>query len=116
MERVRNKRLDNICEAIGDERDRKNKAQTEENSLIGTALQEMQRAKIQVYKHAGVELARVPGAEKLRVRLTKDHGDADASDLEPGEEGIDDGEEEAEADADAQDEQVDEGDGLEGEE
>lgn len=31
---------------------------------------------VTVYKHAGIELARMPGAEKLRVRVTKETGDA----------------------------------------
>ena len=54
-----------------------NKAKTEEKGLINSALQEMQAKKITTYHHAGIELARVPGAEKLRVRLTKaaDEGD-----------------------------------------
>jgi hypothetical protein len=49
----------------------------------------MQRVDVVVYKHAGVELARVPGAEKLRVRLVRGEGDADAGDLEPGGEPVD---------------------------
>jgi len=39
----------------------------------------MQRANVTVYKHAGIEMARIPGSEKLRVRQTKDQGDADVS-------------------------------------
>ncbi len=84
MERVRNSRLDQICEAIGEERERMNAAKTEERGLITGALQEMQRANLSVFRHGGVELSRVPGAEKLRVRLTKEEGDAGAEDLETG--------------------------------
>ena len=80
--RVRNVRLDRICEAIGDERDTINKAKREEQGLTQGALQTMQKATITVYRHAGIELARIPGAEKLRVRRTKEQGDADESDLE----------------------------------
>lgn len=87
MERVRNTRLDNLCEAIGDERESVNKAKQEEQSLIGAALNEMQRSGITVYRHSKIELARVPGAEKLRVRLTKEEGDASESDLEQGDTG-----------------------------
>lgn len=87
MERVRSKRLDAICESIADERDKVNEAKKEEGGLISSALQEMQNKGIQVYKHGGVELARVPGAEKLRVRRVKDEGDAGAEDLEAGDEG-----------------------------
>lgn len=85
MEGVRSKRLDNLCESIGEHREKMNAARTEEQSDIVAALQEMQKKKISVYKHGGVELARVPGAEKLRVRLTKEQGDADVDDLEDGE-------------------------------
>ncbi len=84
MERVRNSRLDQVCEAIGEERERMNAAKTEERGLITGALQEMQRANLSVFRHGGVELSRVPGAEKLRVRLTKEEGDAGAEDLEKG--------------------------------
>lgn len=86
MEHVRNRKLDNICEAIGEERERMNQAKVEEKGLIQGALQEMRQANVSVYRHSGVELARVPGAEKLRVRLTKEQGDADEGDLEPSDE------------------------------
>jgi hypothetical protein len=79
MEQVRNKRLDNICEGIADERAQKNRCDLEEKGLIQSALKAMQQANISVYKHGGVELARVPGSEKLRVRLTKDQGDAEVT-------------------------------------
>lgn len=85
MEQHRNVRLDNVCEGIANERGIMNAASLEEKSLIQSALQVMQAKGVQVYKHAGVELARVPGAEKLRVRLTKETGDADAGDLTPAE-------------------------------
>ena len=78
--------LDNLCEGINDERTKKNDADKEEKSLIGSALSRMVKKGVQVYRHGGVELARVPGAEKLRVRLTKEQGDADAGDLEVSDE------------------------------
>lgn len=87
MEQQRNVKLDNICEAIHDERSVMNAAKTEEKGLIQSALQLMQQKGVQVYKHGGLELARVPGSEILRVRLTKQTGDADASDLEQPEPG-----------------------------
>lgn len=79
MEQVRNRRLDNICEGIAQERSIMNAASVEEKSLIATALQVMQDDKRTIYKHSGVELVRVPGADKLRVKLTKDSGDAEVS-------------------------------------
>ena len=83
MEQVRSQRLDNICESIVEERTRMNKAKTEETGLVQSALQEMTKRGIPVYRHGGVELARIPGAEKLRVRLTKEQGDAGEADLNP---------------------------------
>ena len=79
MEQARNTRLDNICEGIAEERSVMNKASIEEKSLIATALQEMHTKGITVYKRGGVELVRVPGVDKLRVRMTKDDGDAEVS-------------------------------------
>lgn len=73
---VRSAKLDTVCEGIGDERRTKNAANLEEKSLVANALKIMQSRKIQVYKHAGVELAMMPGTATLRVRLTKQDGDA----------------------------------------
>jgi hypothetical protein len=84
MEGVRNAKLDNLCEGIAEQRRVMNAAHVETQTDITAALQEMQRKGISVYKHGGIELARVPGAEKLRVRLTKEQGDADGDDLEDG--------------------------------
>lgn len=85
MDQVRDRRLDNLCESIAEHRGAMNKARVEEQSDIAAALQHMVKKGHQVYKHGGIELARVPGAERLRVRLTKEQGDADADDLETGE-------------------------------
>lgn len=83
--------MDAILERIGDARDKGNAAKGEEKEAISDALQHMVRHGYNVRKHAGVEVARVPGAEKLRVRLTKDHGDADEADLSEGEDAAADG-------------------------
>jgi len=85
MAQVRSKRLDNLCEGIAECRETKNGAVLEEKSLEESALQTMVRENKAVYRHGGVELARIPGAERLRVRLTKETGDADASDLQEAE-------------------------------
>lgn len=87
MDQVRSRRLDNICEAIADCRERMNTARTEETQLDASALQTMVKAGIPVYRHSGIELARIPGAEKLRVRVTKETGDADERDLEQPDDG-----------------------------
>ncbi len=80
MEQVRNVKLDNVCESIAEERETMNAAKTKEKQLTATALQVMQIGKVTVYKHAGVELIRVPGADKLRIRLVEDSGDAAVTD------------------------------------
>ena len=59
-----------LCEAVHAE------------AKIAAALQRMVVKGQHVYVHGGVELARVPGAEKLRVRLVKEQGDATAADLD----------------------------------
>lgn len=81
FEQVRNGRLDTVCEGIADERRIKNAAQLEEASLITTAqrIMEAQTPSLTVYKHAGVELALIPGTSHIRVRLVKETGDADVS-------------------------------------
>jgi hypothetical protein len=82
LEGTRSTKLDNLCESIAEERDTMNRARQEEADLLKTALQTMVKGNISVYKHGGVELARIPGAERLRVRLVKEQGDADHGDLE----------------------------------
>ena len=89
LEQVRSARLDNLCEAIAEVRTTMNNAKQEEIGLIQAALQTMVKREVSVYKHGGVELARVPGAERLRVRLVKEQGDAGEEDLETPPEGED---------------------------
>lgn len=79
MESVRNGRLDNLCEAIAEDRRTTSAARADEQGSIQSALREMKQKNIGAYKHAGVELSFVPGADKLRVRLTKDAEDSSAS-------------------------------------
>src|SRR5260221_6386643 len=54
MEQVRNARLDNVCEDIAEERRKMNAAKIEEQASIQAALQIMQGAGVQVYKHDGI--------------------------------------------------------------
>jgi hypothetical protein len=103
LEQVRNGKLDNLCEAIADVRGTMNTAKQEEIGFVRAALQAMVAKGVTVYKHGGVELARVPGAEKLRVRLVKEQGDADAEDLEDATEPDDDVDDEDEVEADDED-------------
>lgn len=84
MEQVRDRVLDELCESLGDCRDTMNASKVEEKGLIQSALKRMQVKERQVYKHARIALSREPGAERLRVRVVKEQGDADESDLSPG--------------------------------
>jgi hypothetical protein len=84
-ESVRSQKLDAICESIGDEREAMNKARTETQVLIAAALDVMTKKNLTVYRHDKIELARIPGADKLRVRVTKEEGDADDTDNDDAE-------------------------------
>jgi hypothetical protein len=77
---VRFEKLDAICEGIGDERETMNRAKEEEAALVTAALQLMTKRGITVYRHATIELARIPGADRLRIRVTKEPGHADETD------------------------------------
>jgi len=76
MNKVRSQRLDNYCEAISEDRKKIADLRADEQGSIQGALKEMKAKRLGSYTHAGVELAFVPGADKLRVRLTKEQSDA----------------------------------------
>lgn len=82
MEQVRNKRLDNLCEALGEVREQMAQQRADESGSMQAALAEMRAKNLTTYRHAGVELARVPGEEKLRVRTSKAQATAEV-DEEP---------------------------------
>ena len=63
--------LDNVCHSIAECRDTMAVARNDEKGLEQTALALMHRHKRTTYHGSGVELALVPGEEKLRVRTSK---------------------------------------------
>ena len=74
---------------MGEARERINALRTDEKADLQAALREMHNGNVVVYRHAGVEMVRVPGEEKIRVRTTKE----DASDITvPDVAALDDGE------------------------
>lgn len=77
MERVRNKKLDHLCEDIAEARSSINAQHGVEKGALQGAQRVMHDNKISVYKHGGVELALIPGTEKVRARLVKEDGDAE---------------------------------------
>lgn len=79
MEQVRNRSLDRLCESLGDTRDEIARLADEEDGLQASAMGVMQRDGVTAYRHAGIELALVPGGAKLRVRKLKDKTEQSAS-------------------------------------
>jgi len=75
MTQPQNVRLNLICEGLSEQRDVINNAKREEKSSKAAALQEMTNRNYSVYKHAGIELSLVPGADTLRVHVIKQDGD-----------------------------------------
>src|SRR4051812_6787161 len=63
MSKVRNQRLDNLCEAIAEDRRTMASARNDEQGSIQAALREMKGRKFSSYRHAGVELAFVAGQD-----------------------------------------------------
>lgn len=74
--------LDRLCAKLSLVRESKNDLATEEKGLIQDALRRMKDANVVTYKAHGVELVRVQGDEKVRVRLVDDDngGAADGED------------------------------------
>jgi len=77
IEGVRIKPLDDVAATIGDLRDQMNALRTDEAEQLKVALELMREHKRTTWNHAGVELVRVPGVEKLRVRTSKDKATAE---------------------------------------
>jgi len=74
---ARIKPLDDVAATIGDLRDQMNALRTDEGEQLNIALKLMRKHERTTWKHAGVELVRVPGEEKLRVRTSKEKATAE---------------------------------------
>lgn len=72
FDRVRNPRLDELCEDIGDARERLAKAGRDEDTAISKALELMTKLGAHKYQHQKVELVLKEGKTKLSVRVLKD--------------------------------------------
>jgi hypothetical protein len=96
MEQVRAVALDHACESISECREQLNNLRAEESGIMQTTLTTMKKLDVMTYRHAGVELIRVPGEERLRVRTSKAQATAET---EPDEdvEAADEARDEAEA-------------------
>lgn len=71
MEQVRVRRLDDICHELAEVRATMAQARADEEGAEKLALDVMHRHNLRAYHASGVELAIVPGEEKLRVRTSK---------------------------------------------
>lgn len=69
MKLAKDRRMDTICSGIAETRAQLNDLRATEKGLLQNALQRLRAIGETVYKAHGVELARVPGDEKVRVRL-----------------------------------------------
>jgi len=77
---ARIKPLDDVAATIGDLRDQMNVLRQDEGEQMNLALKLMRKHERTTWKHAGVELVRVPGEEKLRVRTSKEKATAEVED------------------------------------
>lgn len=71
MEQVRIKRLDDVCHDLSEIRAAMAQCRQDEGDSERIALELMHRHQVRSYHASGVELAIVPGEEKLRVRTQK---------------------------------------------
>jgi hypothetical protein len=56
-----------------------NKLRGDEAGYEQSALRIMRESDLRTYRHAGVELSRVPGEEKLRVRTSRENATAETA-------------------------------------
>lgn len=82
MEDVRIRALDDVATSIAETREQMNTLRGEESDHLRNALKLMRKHQRTTWRAAGVELARVPGEEKLRVRTTKQAATAEVEDEE----------------------------------
>lgn len=71
MEQVVHAHLNTLCEHIGENRDEMNRRRGEDKDMCQNALSYMHTNKLESYQHAGVELVKLSGEERLRVRTSK---------------------------------------------
>lgn len=84
MEHLRIKPLDDICASISDTRGQQADLRAEEAGLEQTALHLMRKHNKTAWRAHGVELVRVPGEEKLRVRTSRDTATAETEPEDTG--------------------------------
>lgn len=78
MSKVRNRKLDLLCESIGHAREEKNRLTQEEAGDAQAALREMLQKGVSAYVHFGVRLTCKKGVDKLGIQLVKDKSEEGA--------------------------------------
>lgn len=81
--------LDRICSSLADIRFQLNEARQQEKERAVDALRELRKHGRTTYKSHGIELVRVAGDEKVRVRVVAGSGAADVDEEGGGESGAD---------------------------
>jgi hypothetical protein len=79
MEDVRIRGLDDVCASISENRGAMNELRATDGDLLNKALKLMRMHERTSWRHAGVELLRVPGEEKIRVRTSKEQATAETA-------------------------------------
>jgi len=85
MEDVRIRSLDDCAASIAEIRDQMNDLRGQEADQLRRALTLMRKHERETWRAAGVELVRVPGEEKLRVRTSKEQATAEVEEEEQDE-------------------------------
>lgn len=75
---MRDKELERLASGVADERHNQSESKASEAGLLQAAHQRMRRLNRMTFKAHGVEFVRVPGDEKLRVRVSRDGGESTA--------------------------------------
>jgi len=78
MGAVRNARLDEHCETIGESLDREASARTTRKGEFQAAQPIMRKLGIGRYQHAGVLVTLTPGTDKISAKRVKEEGNASA--------------------------------------
>lgn len=88
MEDVRIRALDECAASIAEIRDQMNELRSQEGDYLKNALKLMRKHERTSWRAAGVELVRVPGEEKLRVRTSKEKATAEVEEEEAADEQV----------------------------
>lgn len=81
MEDFKDAELSRLASSVADERHTQAESKQNEAGLLQAVQRRMKALNRSTFKAHGVEFVRVPGDEKLRVRVSKDGGEEQGGDL-----------------------------------